>query len=89
MMASRPRWLAGRWRVTVLNMCDRDQLDLCSPASLAIQYDSHGEIAFGVPQASLNVEYGPTMMFITWTGVEEEDDVGGTESAELLDDGSL
>ena len=56
---------------------------------LSIRADGHGEIAFGAMQASLDVDYAPSMVFFTWFGFDEMDEVTGTGSAELLDDGSL
>ena len=40
-------------------------------------------------QASLDLEYGRSMVFFTWAGFDEMDEVSGSGSAELLDDGSL
>jgi hypothetical protein len=56
---------------------------------MIIGADGHGEIAFGAMQASLDLEYSRSTVFFTWTGFEEMDEVKGSGSAELLDDGSL
>ena len=40
-------------------------------------------------QASLDLEYSPSMVFFTWAGFDEMDKVSGSGSAELLQDGSL
>jgi hypothetical protein len=79
----------GRWRVVEADLWDRDHLDLVEPASMTIGSDGHGEIAFGAMQASLDLEYSPTTVFFTWAGFDEMDEVSGSGSAELLDDGTL
>ena len=81
--------LIGRWRIVEADPWDRDHLDLCGPASITIGADNHGEIAFGAMQAGLDLEYGRSMVFFTWAGFEEMDEVSGSGSAELLDDGTL
>ena len=40
-------------------------------------------------QAGLDLEYSRSMVFFTWAGFDEMDEVSGSGSAELLDDGSL
>ena len=81
--------LVGRWRITEADLWDRGHLDLCGPATMTIRADGHGEIAFGAMQAGLDLEYCPSMVFFTWEGFEEMDEVRGTGSAELQDDGSI
>jgi hypothetical protein len=56
---------------------------------MTIGSDGHGEIAFGAMQAGLDLEYSPTTVFFTWSGFDEMDEVSGSGSAELLDDGTL
>lgn len=56
---------------------------------LTIGADGHGEISFGALQAGLDLEYGRSLVFFTFAGCEEMDEVRGSGSAELLDDGSL
>jgi len=56
---------------------------------MTIGSDGHGDIAFGAMQASLDLEYSRTLVFFTWAGFDEMDEVNGSGSAELLDDGSL
>ena len=81
--------LVGRWRIVEADLWEQDFLDLVGPAMLTIRADGHGEIAFGAMQAGLDVDYAPSMVFFTWVGFDEMDEVTGTGSAELLDDGSL
>jgi len=81
--------LIGRWRIVEADLWDRDHLDLVEPAMLVIQDDGHGEIGFGALQAGLDLEYGRSMVFFTWAGSDEMDEVTGSGSAELLEDGTL
>ncbi len=81
--------LIGRWRIVEADLWDRDYLDLVEPAKMTIQADGHGEIAFGAMQASLELEYSRSMVFFTWAGFDEMDDVSGSGAAELLNDGSI
>jgi hypothetical protein len=81
--------LIGRWRITEADLWDRDHLDLVAPAMIVIGGAGHGEIAFGAMQASLDLEYARSAVFFTWAGIDEMDEVTGSGSAELHDDGSL
>jgi len=81
--------LIGRWRIVEADLWDRDYLDLVEPASLTIEADGHGEITFGAMQAGLDLEYSRSAVFFAWAGFDEMDEVAGSGSAELQDDGSL
>jgi hypothetical protein len=81
--------LIARWRIVEADIWDREYLDLCGPATIAINDDGHGEIAFGALQASLDIEYSRDSVGFTWAGSDEMDEVRGDGSAELLDDGSI
>jgi hypothetical protein len=81
--------LVGRWRIVEADLWDRDYLDLVTAAAMTIGADGHGEIAYGAMQASLELEYSRSMVFFTWAGFDEMDEVTGTGSAELNDDGTL
>jgi hypothetical protein len=81
--------LVGRWRIAEADIWDRAYLDLCGPATIVIDANGRGEIAFGAMQATLNVEYGPTSIAFTWIGFDEMDEVTGEGNAELLEDGSI
>jgi hypothetical protein len=80
--------LIGTWRIIEADLWGRDHLDLVEPAHLNVGADGHGEIAFGALQAGLDVEYGTTIVFFTWAGFDEMDEVWGSGSAKLQDDGS-
>ena len=81
--------LIGCWRIVEADLWDRDYLDLVAPASITIGATGHGEIAFGAMEAGLDLEYSPTMVFFTWDGFDEMDEVNGSGTAELLDDGTI
>ncbi len=81
--------LIGRWRIIEADLWDRSYLDLDGPATITIGAGNHGEIAFGAMQATLDLGYSPSMVFFTWAGSDEMDEVTGDGHAELLDDGSI
>ena len=81
--------LIGRWRIVAADLWERDYLDLCGPATLDIRADGHGEIAFGALQAGLELAYGSSDVSFDWIGFDEMDEVRGSGSAGLLEDGSL
>jgi len=81
--------LIGRWRIVEADLWDGDYLDLVEPATMTIRADGNGEIAFGAVQAGLDLEYSRSAVFFTWAGFDEMDEVAGSGSAELQDDGSL
>jgi hypothetical protein len=81
--------LVGRWRIVEADIWDRDHLDLCGPATIAITDHGRGEIAFGALQAGLDIEYCRSSVGFTREGFDEMDEVSGDGSADLLDDGSI
>jgi hypothetical protein len=81
--------LTGRWRIVEADLWDRDYLDLVKPAYLQIGGDGRAEFAFGALNATADLEYGHSIVFFRWTGFDEGDEISGTGSAELEDDGTL
>jgi hypothetical protein len=81
--------LIGKWRITEADLWDQEHLELVGPAFLLIQGDGRGEIAFGALSAGLDLEYAPGMVFFTWSGFDEMDEVSGSGSAELAEDSTL
>ncbi len=79
----------GKWRMVEADLWDRDYLDLVKPAHITFQGNGHGEFAFGCVKGSLDCEYSRRIIFFTWQGFDEMDEVSGDGSAELDDDGSL
>ena len=51
--------LVGRWRIVETDICNRDHLDLCRPATITITDHGRGEIAFGALQAGLDIRTQP------------------------------
>ena len=47
--------LIGRWRIVEADPWDRHYLDLVEPATMTIQANGHGEIAFGAMQGTVTV----------------------------------
>jgi hypothetical protein len=78
--------LIGRSRTVEADLWDRDYLDLVESAYLTIGKDGTGEFAFGVVNATLDVVYDQSIVFFTWVGFDEGDEVTGSGSAELQDD---
>ena len=89
-MSGRPKCqLLGRWRIVEADLWDGDYLDLVGPAQMTVRGAGRGEIAFGALQAGLDIEYAATVIFFTWAGFDEMDEVSGSCSAELQDDGAI
>jgi hypothetical protein len=79
----------GRWRIVKADIWERGYLDLVAPAMMVIGSDGQGDIAFGALQASLDLAYGRSDVAFAFVGSDEMDEVRGTGSAELLEDGTL
>ena len=79
----------GRWRIVKADQWDREYLDLLDPAFIRFDRDGYGELAFGVVTAGLNLDYARTVVFFTFEGSAEGDEVSGSGSAELTDNGAL
>jgi hypothetical protein len=81
--------LISRWRIVAADIWERDYLDLCGPATLDIRADGYEEIAFDALQAGLDIAYGRSDVSFDWAGFDEMDEVRGSGSAQLLEDGAL
>lgn len=81
--------LIGKWRIIEADLWDRDYLDLVEPAHIAFEGNGHGEFAFGCVNGDLDCEYSRRIIFFTWQGFDEMDEVSGDGSAELDDNRSL
>jgi hypothetical protein len=89
MSASAKCRLIGRWRIIESDSWDRDYLDLCEPAYIEFGRDGSGEFAFGVVKAGMSLGYSSTIVHFRWHGSDEGDEITGSGSAELQDDGLL
>lgn len=81
--------VVGKWRITKADLWDQDYLDLVKPAYIAFEDNGQGEFAFGCVNGGLDCEYSRRIIFFTWQGFDEMDEVSGDGSAELEDNGSL
>ncbi|MGB8364166.1 MAG: hypothetical protein ACLQUZ_13260 [Rhizomicrobium sp.] len=81
--------LIGRWRILEADLWDRDYLDLVEPANITFNKNGRGEFAFGVVNATMELEYAKRIVFFTWTGFDEGGEISGSGSAELDDDGTI
>ncbi len=81
--------LIGKWRIVEADLWDRDYLDLVEPAYMTFNKDGRGEFAFGAVNATMELEYARRIVFFTWAGFDEGDEMTGSGSAELDDDGTV
>jgi len=81
--------LIGRWRIVEADLWDHDYLDLVEPAYMVFNKDGRGEFAFGAMNATMELEYARRIVFFSWAGFDEGDEMTGTGSAELGDDGTV
>ncbi len=81
--------LIGRWRIVEADLWDRDYLDLVEPANIMFNKNGRGEFAFGVVNATMELEYAKRIVLFSWTGFDEGDEISGSGSAELDDDGTI
>jgi hypothetical protein len=80
--------LIGRWRIVEADLWDGDYLDMVEPAYMTIGKNGRGEFAFGAVNATMELAYGHRTVFFDWTGFDEGDEICGSGSAELEDDGT-
>ncbi len=79
--------IIGRWRIIVeADLWDRDYLDLVEPTCMTFAKNRRGEFAFGVVNATMELENGQRIVFFNWTGFDEGDEISG--SAELEGNGT-
>ena len=79
----------GRWRIVSSDLWERDYLDLVDPAFIDIGRSGRRRAGVGAVTASLDLSYSRTIVFFTFEGCDEDDEVTGSGSAELLEDGTL
>lgn len=80
---------AQGWRIVEADLWDRTRLDLAGPAAVTFGEDGQGELAFGALAATLALQYSQSMLFFRWHGFDEGDEVTGSGSAEIDDDGMI
>ena len=74
--------MVGRWRIVGSNVWDCDDLDFENAAFINLERGGRGELAFGVVNASLDLAYSRTIVFFTFDGFDEGDEVNGSGSAD-------
>ena len=89
MTASVGSKLIGRWRIVEADLWDRDYLDLVEPAYVEFGTGGRGEFAFGVVNATMELKYRRGIVCFRWSGFDEGDEVSGSGSIELQDDGTI
>ena len=89
MSASAGCQLIGKWRIVKADLWDRDYLDMVEPAHITFNKNGRGEFAFGALDATMELEYARRTVFFTWAGFDEGDEISGTGSADLDDDGTI
>ena len=80
--------LLGRWRIVEADLWDHGYLDLVEPAYMTFAKNGRDEFAFGAVNATMELGYGQRIVFFNWTGSDEGDEIYGSGSAELEDDGT-
>ena len=81
--------LIGKWRIVEADLWDRDYLDLVQPAHITFENHGRGEFAFGCVNGALDCEHSRRIIFFSWQGFDEMDEVGGNGAAELDDNGCM
>ena len=81
--------LLGRWRIVEADLWDHEYLDLVEPAYISFAKNGRGEFAFGVVNATMELGYGQPIVVFKWNGFDEGDEICGSGSAELEDDGTI
>ena len=89
MMAGVADRLAGKWRIVETAAWDKQHLDLCGPASLELDRQGRGAMAFGALEAAVDGGFTRTGIDFEWNGADEGDQVSGNGWADLGEDGCL
>jgi hypothetical protein len=85
--------IAGKWRITEMNVWERDDFDLMGPAFFSFDGRGSGSFRFIAVEGWMDCRHGerdgrPFVEF-TWDGNDECDPVSGRGWARLEQDGSL
>jgi len=84
--------ISGKWRITEMDVCDREAIELVGPAFIEFQAQG-GQFHFIAVDGWMDCRHGqrsgqPYVDF-TWEGNDECDPASGRGWAKLLKDGSL
>lgn len=85
--------LTGRWRIVLMDLWDRDAIDLVQPGFVEFTADGRGRFGFVAVRGEMDCRSGdsdgrPGVEF-SWTGDDEGDPVSGRGRAVLVDDTTL
>ena len=85
--------LAGRWRITAMDLWDLEDIDLIEPAFIEFDQDRTGHFRFIAVEGFMDWRYGrprerPCVEF-TWEGDDDGDRANGRGWVTLEPDGSL
>lgn len=81
--------MIGKWRITEMELWDREFIDLLGLGYIQFNAKGGGEFVFGAVQGGLDCHYGQASIYFTWTGHDEMDEASGDGDAQLEDDGTL
>lgn len=85
--------LAGRWRITTMDLWESDAIDLMGPGFIEFSQDGTGQFGFiavrGWMDCRTEERGGRPLVEFSWQGDDEGDDVCGRGWATLLEDGTL
>jgi hypothetical protein len=86
------RRLRGRWRILEMDLWDREDLDLVTPAFIEFRPDGTGSFGFIAVTGWMDcrsARSGRSGIEFSWEGTDEGDEVSGRGWAALQDDGIL
>jgi hypothetical protein len=79
--------LIGKWRITEMELWDKDDLDMIEPAYIHFKANGLGEFKFGCVACGIDCDFSDDEF--TFQGHDEMDPVSGSGWAELNDDRTL
>jgi hypothetical protein len=89
MSATKDCELIGRWWIVEADLWERDYLDLIEPAYMSFGKNGRGEFAFGAVEATTELGYGQRICSSIGPVFDEGDQICGSGSAELQNDGTI
>jgi len=89
MRRPRTRSLIGKWRITEMELWDKDYLNMIEPAYIHFKANGLGQFKFGCVACGIDCDFSDDDAEFTFQGHDEMDPVSGSAWAELNDDGTL
>ena len=81
--------VVGKWRIVEADLWDRDHLDLVETGAHHVPRRRSWRDCLRRAERRSRFAYSPSIIFFTWEGFDEMDEVRGDGSAELEHDGAL